>query len=482
MSPTHDPEAGCLVPEPGNWPVPPQDDQEILEDRLWIDGCFDFFHHGHAGVMLQSRRLGNQLVVGLHNDEDIAANKGPTVMSLAERVAAVEACRFSTKCVPHAPYVTSQPWISHYGCQYVTHGDDITSDADGNDCYRFVKKAGRMKIVPRTPGISTTDLVGRMLLCTKDHFIHSLTDSIAGAEGNGSEEERRSRGAEMEKRFREYAAAHNGKDPYVSVDSFQPQHPEQTGSTSIDGNDQHHDLGKGSFKSLVPGHGPRPGQRIVYVDGGFDLFSSGHIAFLRTVTEMEHEIAKNRGWYAPAEVKQRLNAHGEDYPSAYVIAGIHSDDVVNYHKGINYPIMNIFERGLCVTQCRYIHAVAFGAPYVPTKAYLHSLPGLSEAGKQPPDAVYHGKTSFMPPINPAEPDPYKDAKDLGIFVEAPEHEFQGVNAAQIVKRILDRRAEYEERQKRKGMKGVGEGALRREEMEKETEAERERRARNVGVQ
>ncbi|KAI7705962.1 hypothetical protein KC353_g12557, partial [Hortaea werneckii] len=86
MSPTHDPEAGCLVPEPGNWPVPPQDDQEILEDRLWIDGCFDFFHHGHAGVMLQSRRLGNQLVVGLHNDEDIAANKGPTVMSLAERV------------------------------------------------------------------------------------------------------------------------------------------------------------------------------------------------------------------------------------------------------------------------------------------------------------------------------------------------------------------------------------------------------------
>lgn len=38
------------VPQPGHWPVDPQADQEIREDRLWVDGCFDFAHHGIQGL------------------------------------------------------------------------------------------------------------------------------------------------------------------------------------------------------------------------------------------------------------------------------------------------------------------------------------------------------------------------------------------------------------------------------------------------
>jgi len=34
------------VPRAGEWPVDPQEDQEISKDRLWVDGCFDFAHHG----------------------------------------------------------------------------------------------------------------------------------------------------------------------------------------------------------------------------------------------------------------------------------------------------------------------------------------------------------------------------------------------------------------------------------------------------
>src|SRR5438046_9824705 len=36
----------------------------------------------------------------------------------------------------------------------------------------------------------------------------------------------------------------------------------------------------GTFTKLVTGREPKPGQRIVYVDGGFDLFQIGHIEFL----------------------------------------------------------------------------------------------------------------------------------------------------------------------------------------------------------
>lgn len=34
------------IPTPGNWPVDPQHDVEIAKDRIWVDGCFDFAHHG----------------------------------------------------------------------------------------------------------------------------------------------------------------------------------------------------------------------------------------------------------------------------------------------------------------------------------------------------------------------------------------------------------------------------------------------------
>jgi len=40
---------------------------------------------GHAGAILQAKRMGKNLVVGVHSDEEITINKGPPVMSLEER-------------------------------------------------------------------------------------------------------------------------------------------------------------------------------------------------------------------------------------------------------------------------------------------------------------------------------------------------------------------------------------------------------------
>lgn len=45
---------------------------------------------GHAGAMLQARRLGKELFVGVHSDEEILENKGPTVMTLQERSVALK--------------------------------------------------------------------------------------------------------------------------------------------------------------------------------------------------------------------------------------------------------------------------------------------------------------------------------------------------------------------------------------------------------
>ncbi|KAF2258352.1 ethanolamine-phosphate cytidylyltransferas-like protein [Lojkania enalia] len=489
---SHGVSQGEWIPSPGSWPVSPQDDVDVSKNRIWIDGCFDFSHHGHAGAMLQARQLGAELLVGVHSDEAILENKGPTVMRLDERVMAVEACRWATKAIPKAPYVTSLPWITHYGCWYVVHGDDITSDGNGEDCYRFVKAAGRFKVVKRTPGISTTDLVGRMLLCTKTHHIQSLEKVLAGEEGHGGEAERKSTGEAMEERIKAYATDATGQHPGCDVwywhasrpaklrrtttsstNERRPSTGERSNSTSADTHHHHHHHHhhavkeeKGKFSQLVQGKGVKPGQTVVYVDGGWDLFSVGHIEFLRLVTQVEEDAAKERGWYTEEAKKNRVEKTGEDYGPVFLVAGIHDDDVINTWKGINYPIMNIFERGLCVLQCKFIHAVIFGSPFSLSKAFLLTLPYGA------PTAVYHGITSFMPLTY----DPYAPAKSLGIYKEIANHNYQNVNAGEIVERIMKGRALYEERQRLKGEKGITEEAeKRRQELEKEAEREKRRR-------
>jgi len=205
-----------------------------------------------------------------------------------------------------------------------------------------VKAAGRFKVVKRTPSISTTDLVGRMLLCTRSHFIKSLTKLLAGEEGSGSAEERKAEGAAMTERMRLYATDQTGLHPGSSIWFW---------TASMEAREDHTAEEKGIFSSLAEGSQPKPGQRVVYVDGGFDLFSSGHIEFLRQVIKAEEKIGEEEGWYRKEAIQERVGK-GEDYGPAFVVAGVHDDEVINHWKGVNYPIMNIYERGLCVLQCK----------------------------------------------------------------------------------------------------------------------------------
>lgn len=76
---------------------------------------------------------------------------------------------------------------------------------------------------------------------------------------------------------------------------------------------------------------------------------------------------------------------------------------------------------------------------------------------------------------PLSYDPYTAPKELGIFQEIPSHEFQDVNAGTIVQRIMKSRDLYEERQRKKGMKAVGEAAHRQREILEEEQRRKEER-------
>jgi ethanolamine-phosphate cytidylyltransferase len=135
--------------------------------RVYMDGCFDMMHYGHANALRQARGLGDELVVGVVSDEEIKANKGPPVMSMDERVVMVSSVKWVDEVITDAPYAINEEFMNklfvEHNIDYIIHGDDPCLLPDGSDAYALAKKAGRYKQIKRTEGVSSTDIVGMVL-------------------------------------------------------------------------------------------------------------------------------------------------------------------------------------------------------------------------------------------------------------------------------------------------------------------------------
>lgn len=150
------------------------------EIRVWCDGCYDVTHFGHANSMRQAKALGHKLIVGVHSDEEVARHKRPPVYTENERIKMIESIKWVDEVVGGAPYVTDLEILNKYNCDFSVHGDDLTTTADGSDTYHLVKEAKRYQQIARTAGISTTDLVKRML--PKNNDILATTSPWTGAQ------------------------------------------------------------------------------------------------------------------------------------------------------------------------------------------------------------------------------------------------------------------------------------------------------------
>jgi len=225
-------------------------------DRIYIDGCWDIMHSGHFNAIRQAKQLGKILVVGIHNDEEIMRNKGMCVMTYQERITMVKACKWVDEVVENAPYSASEGWLDSANCRYIAHGDDVAINADGIDAYSILKNAGRFKVIKRTEGISTTMIVGKLLLMTNDN------------------------------RNREAV-------------------PEPIIATNINSNF----IATTRRISEFANKSRRPEGKVVYVDGSFDLFHIGHVETLKKAKELGDFLIV--GVHDDATVNQHK---GSNYP------------------------------------------------------------------------------------------------------------------------------------------------------------------------
>jgi ethanolamine-phosphate cytidylyltransferase len=144
----------------------------------------------------------------------------------------------------------------------LAHGDDIAIGADGKDAYLEMRQLDKLLIVKRTEGISTTDIVGRLLLMSKEHLYNNESD--------------------IEKRERKLSGEHgipasqiNEKNLKSTEDKPRMQHK----------NVKLYNTTK-RIRQFCSNREAKPTDKVVYVCGSFDLLHKGHCEFLEKAAKL----------------------------------------------------------------------------------------------------------------------------------------------------------------------------------------------------
>ena len=277
--------------------------------RIYMDGVFDIIHSGHFNAFRQAQYLGDILVCGLNSDADVAKAKGKTLMDIKERSTLAGASKWIGELALDTPYTPTVETLDTYNCDYLAHGDDIPTNEHGNTIYDEIIAKKRLRVFRRTEGISTTVIIGRLLLGMKDKF-----DALDEKDENN---------LKIKKSYEDLEKASNlqfGTMTTLLTTSYR--------------------IADFSNKKM-----PNPGDKVVYICGEFDVLHMTHIEALKK--------AKESG--------------------DFVYVGVYDDITVNKRKGKYNPVLNINERCLNLLALKYVDDVVFGAPEIITQDLIHNL-------------------------------------------------------------------------------------------------------------
>ncbi|SCO64077.1 choline-phosphate cytidylyltransferase [Plasmodium berghei] len=178
---------------------PDQNENENKDNksiRIYADGIYDLLHLGHMRQLKQAKYMDKNvtLIVGVCSDIDTRKFKGQIVQTLDERTETLKHIRWVDEIVSPSPWVITPDFVEEYNIDYVAHDDipyarkssiTVTNGNNGNTCeeqtddvYAWLKKAGKFKATQRTSGVSTTDLIVRILKNYEDYIERSLQRGI----------------------------------------------------------------------------------------------------------------------------------------------------------------------------------------------------------------------------------------------------------------------------------------------------------------
>ncbi|KZT57568.1 hypothetical protein CALCODRAFT_495961 [Calocera cornea HHB12733] len=133
--------------------------------RIYADGVYDIFHFGHA-LQLRQAKLSFPsvyLLVGVCSDTLVNQHKSPACMTHGERCESVRHCKWVDEVVPEAPWVIDDAFLDKYKIDYVAHDEEPYKSLTHDDVYAHVKELGKFLPTRRTPSISTSELLERIV-------------------------------------------------------------------------------------------------------------------------------------------------------------------------------------------------------------------------------------------------------------------------------------------------------------------------------
>ena len=126
---------------------------------VFTNGCFDLLHKGHLDLLSNAAGFGDKLFVGLNSDASVKKLKGDSRPKQNERTRAQKLLEL--KYVNHVIIfedLTPQKLVHAISPDVLVKGGDyVKSEIVG--AKHVISSGGIVKIVPLTPGFSTTSII-----------------------------------------------------------------------------------------------------------------------------------------------------------------------------------------------------------------------------------------------------------------------------------------------------------------------------------
>ena len=123
------------------------------------------FHVGHIGVLKQSKFAFPYvyLIAGVAGDPETIKYKGKVVMNEDERSEAIGATEFVSEVQMPCPWVYTLKFLEINDIDFIAHDEAPYTSAGQTDIFAEIKAAGRFYATKRTDGISTSDIILRII-------------------------------------------------------------------------------------------------------------------------------------------------------------------------------------------------------------------------------------------------------------------------------------------------------------------------------
>lgn len=130
--------------------------------RIYTDVVGDLFHWGHVNLFRRLKELGDYLIVGVNGDDVVESYKRRPILTLNERVQMVRSCRYVDEVIVDALAPIDEAFIERHQISLVVRGDDLSAESQ-QYWYAAPMKLGIFRTIPYTAGISTSQIIQRIL-------------------------------------------------------------------------------------------------------------------------------------------------------------------------------------------------------------------------------------------------------------------------------------------------------------------------------